>query len=580
MLRVVDSTDDVFAFMRWLSEQPRIAVDTETTGHNLFDPTFKIRLAQVGNHQEAWVFDFKRWCGVLDEMFRKFEGRIVMHNANYDVHAFASEGVNVPWHSLDDTMIALRIAEPDQSAALKNAADRHIGAGASGSQKDLVQAFRTNKWDWASVPLDFPTYVLYAGLDVILTSRLADHPTVKRGFSSPVYGLEMEVRSIANRMERRGMRVDVEYSSKKRDELVHESWEIRQSVTESHGFSPGSTRDLGRWFLTHATPLMTEVTDSGAPSVTKAVLERIVLEGKPEAAELARNVLRMRRLEKLASSYFSNFVELSDDDDFIHAEIETLAARTGRMSIRKPGLQTLPRVSDDPETRIVRRAVIPRAEEQVLISCDSDQIELRLAAALSEDAAMIEAFETSDDFFTTSVQDVYRDPAALKSDPRRATIKTFWYASLYGAGVSKMALSAGVTEERMQDIKRGIEVAYPDFSNLSKRFEQEARENSGWVRNPYGRMLKVDEGKLYSATNYVIQSAAADVLKHSIVGLGHAGLDEYMVIPVHDELVFSVPEEDAEEISRTVEEVMTCSDFALTLTASTGPPALTWDDCK
>jgi len=580
MLKTVESIEDVFDFWDWLADQPFVAVDTETTGIDTFAPGFHIRLAQVGNASEAWVFDFQRWRGVIEEMFKKFNGRLVMHNAKYDVHAFTAEGVTVPWHSLDDTMIALRLAEPDQSAALKAAADRHISRGASGSQQDLHEAMRVNKWDWATVPLDFPTYVLYAGLDVILTSRLYKADALQVGFRSPVYRMEMEVRELANKMERNGLRVDRGYSVQKSSELRAEARVLREEVEAEYGFSPTSTQALGRWMLTNATHLITKTTDSGAPSTDKETLEYIAREGHAEAARLAEKVLRVRRTEKLASSYFDNFVDLSDENDMLHAEIETLAARTGRMSIRKPGLQTLPRVSSDPETKIVRRAVVPRAEDHVLISCDSDQIELRLAAALSEDQAMIEAFIESDDFFTTLMRQIYNDPTAEKSDPRRAAVKTTMYAKTYGAGPSKIALSAGVTEERIRELLNGMSSAYPDYTRLGDRYEREARENEGWVTNPYGRRLRVDEGREYTATNYVIQSAAADVLKRSIVDLGHAGLEDYLVIPVHDELVLSVPADEAEEVTRLVEETMTCTDFALTLTASAGEPALTWADAK
>lgn len=580
MLTIVESVDDVFDFWEWLTSQPYVAVDTETTGVDTFARGFHIRLAQVGNAEQAWVFDFQRWRGVIDEMFRKYHGRLVMHNAKYDVHAFAAESMTVPWHSLDDTMIALRLSEPDQSAALKNAASRHISPGAAGSQRDLHDAMRANKWDWATVPLDFPTYVMYAGLDVILTSRLYQHATVREGIASPVYRLEMEVRELANRMERNGLRVDRDYSSSMSSHLREEARQLREEVEAEYGFTATSTQALGRWLMTHATHLITKTTDSGAPATDKETLEHVVQAGEPEAANLATKVLRIRRTEKLASSYFDNFVELSDDDDILHAEIETLAARTGRMSIRRPGLQTLPRVSSDPETKIVRRAVVPREEDHVLISCDSDQIELRMAAALAEDSAMIEAFIASDDFFTTLMREIYHDPTAEKTDPRRAAVKTTMYAKTYGAGPSKIALSAGVPEERIRELLKGMAAAYPEYTNLGDRYEREARENDGWVTNPYGRRLRVDPGREYTATNYIIQSAAADVLKKSIVNLGHAGIEDYLVIPVHDELVLSVPAEDADEVRHLVQDVMTCHDFALTLTASAGEPALTWADAK
>lgn len=580
MLRTVESFDDVVDFFSWLSEQSIVAFDTETSGKDTFAYGFRVRLIQFGNTREAWVLDFNRWRGLVEEVFKKFRGEWIAHNSNYDIHALHREGIEVPWHRVHDTMIALRLSQPNMQAGLKPASDRLIGPGASGSQQDLHEAFRKNDWDWDSVPIDFPTYIFYAGMDVILTSRLFKHPTVQRGIDSPVYELEMQVRAIANLMERNGMRIDRDYSSSMSRRLRAEADALRTEVSDEYGFSPGSTSILGRWFLENAPGLVKKTTDAGAPSTDKETLEYIESFGDERASRLARKVLRVRRTEKLASSYFDNFVTLSDASDILHADIETLAARTGRMSIRKPGLQTLPRVSSDPETKIVRRAVLPREEGHVLISCDSSQIELRLAAALSNDAAMMTAFEESDDFFTTLMREIYDDPSAQKSDPRRAAVKTTLYAKTYGAGPAKIALSAGVSVERIRELLNGLASAYPDYTNLGERYEREAHANEGWVTNPYGRRLKVDEGKEYTATNYCLQSCAADVLKQSIINLGHAGLEDYLVVPVHDEMVLSVPAEDAEEISRTVQELMTCRDFPLTLTASAGPPALNWAEAK
>ena len=95
-----------------------------------------------------------------------------------------------------------------------------------------------------------------------------------------------------------------------------------------------------------------------------------------EVGEVAKAALDVRRDEKIAGSYLENFLRMRDGDDIVHAQIETIAARTGRMSIREPGLQTLPKPSVESEYGIVREAVIPR-EGHVLISADFDQIELR-----------------------------------------------------------------------------------------------------------------------------------------------------------------------------------------------------------
>jgi DNA polymerase-1 len=581
MLTFLQTIDDAAEFWSWLSDQKFVAVDTETTSLDVYDPAFQVRLVQFGSRDRAWVIPFERWKGLIDDALNRFDGTLVFHNSRYDVSALGACGVKVPWHKIDDTMIALRLAEPNDSAALKSAAVRHVSANADQSQAELHSAMRVNKWSWATVPIDFAPYVFYAAADTVLTARLYDTKPVREAIASGVYTTEMELRALCTTMERNGIRIDPDYCTDQADFLRAEARDIEEWAEHELGFSITSNQQLGKWLLTNHVPL-SKATPGGAPSVDKDVLEEVVatLGTTALAGRVAQAALQVRSNVKTASTYFDKFVALRDGDGYVHPDIETCTARTGRMSIRNPPLQTLPRVTDDPETKRVRRAVIPQTEDQVLVSCDSDQIELRLAAALSGSRAMMQAFRDSDDFFTTSMQDIYNDPSIVKSDGRRAAIKTFWYASLYGAGVAKMAISAGVPEARIREVKNGVDWAYPEIGQMQRSIENAARENGGWVTNPYGRRLQAYEGKEYAATNAVIQSTAADVLKRAMVQLGQAGLEDLMLIPVHDEILVSCDPADVDEVTHILVTTMTNDDFDLTLTASAGPPSKTWADCK
>lgn len=580
MLKEINSIEDASEFFRWLSEQDRVAFDTETTGLDVYAHEFKIRLIQFGTRDIAWVIEFEKWQGLIAEVFRRFEGTWVAHNSRYDIACLKRYGIVVPWAKVDDTMIMMRLGDPNGSAALKTAATIHVSAAAGRSQKDLHTAMRKNKWDWSTVPIDYPAYRYYAALDTILTARLFEAPICEEARRSPVYETEMQVRAICSRMEENGMFIDAEYAEKKAHEGRAEAHASKVSALSTYGISITSSQQLSRWFLTNGVPL-TKATRSGGASVDADTLEEIIADAtlSKDARDLAEVALRVRRIEKLTSAYYDNFLNMRDANGFVHPSIETVQAKTGRMSIRDPALQTLPRVTADPTTRSVRRCVIPANDDFVILSCDYSQIELRLAAALSGCEPMMQAFRDSDDFFTTTMQDVYRDPTITAKDPRRAAIKTYWYASLYGAGVSKLAAAAGVTVADMQALKDGVVKAYPELEQMKRDAEREARLNDGWVTNVYGRRLQVQPGLEYVATNYKLQSTAADVLKRAIVNLGHAGLDEFMMVPVHDEIVMSVPKADAEEIKHLTADIMACNDFHLTMPA-VGDFGASWADAK
>lgn len=579
MLRIVQSIDDALELRDWFHRQEVVALDTETTGFDIYSPGFRIRLIQFGNQTEAWVVPFERWTGFVNELITRFTGTFLVHNAAYDIAALRAVGVILPWHKVVDTMIAMRLIEPHRAAGLKDAATRHVSKAASASQVDLHKAMRANKWGWHDIPIDFPLYTYYAAMDVILTARLYESRACQEGLREPLYRLEMDVREVCSSMERLGMRVDVEFCFEKRSELVREAEAIKKEVEENYGFSLTSNGALAKWLLGAGVPL-TKTTDGGAPSVSKDALEEALPYTGGTPADIIRMALRVRKIQKLASAYYENFINLSTDG-LLHPSIETIAARTGRMSIRNPALQTLPKASD-PDAKEVRRAVIPRNEGEVLIGCDYNQIELRCIASFSGDPDLQRAFLTADevgsDFFTEACKVVYDDPTITKGDPRRDGVKTLFYASGYGAGVAKMAATAGVTVPEMKAISDKVFGRYPGVKRLMKACERSAAENDNWIITPSGRRIWIDPEMGYKAMNGLIQGHAADVFKKALVHMAHAGLDELMVVPVHDEIVLSVPWDAVEDVQQIVRECMTDRDHVVPLLAEPSPGALTWGD--
>ena len=252
-------------------------------------------------------------------------------------------------------------------------------------------------------------------------------------------------------------------------------------------------------------------------------------------------------------------------------------------SITDPALQTLPSGE-----ATVRRAFVPRDEDHVIISSDLDQVEFRLTAALSEDpdliALFLEADRTGGDAFTSIMRDVYQDPTAQKSDPRRKLIKGVVYGKLYGAGPAKMALTAGVPESQMKSVVDAFDTAYPGVKRLQKNIEnigmQRLRsEGEGYVLTRTGRRLPCDDDRVYSLTNYLVQSSAAEIFKQNLIKLDQSDLTDMMVVPVHDEIVLQVPREDVAEVMPLVQQCMTTTEgWAVPLTAGVDGPFDTWGD--
>lgn len=598
-LHLVDSVSKAEEFLRWLGERRphgAIGLDIETGEGQSGDRAKgalnpwkgEIRLVQIGDAEQGWAFPWAEWAGVVYQGLSSYEGPIVCHNIGFEALWFALQSRwDVPWHRMHDTMIMSQVIAPDERAGLKPLASRYVDHKAVALQSTLDNAMHDNGWTWGTVPITFEPYWAYGALDTVLTIRLWLQFYEKCGpggeYETP-YQIEMNTRRICTTMELNGARVDLEYSQKKLNELTQYTTSVKDWMKGTYGgTSITSNVQLVRLFEKLGAEI-TEYTPSGQKSMTKDQLKLLTINGTSEVKMVAETVLKQRKADKLASSYFSNF--LSDNiDGLVHPSIRTMGARTGRMSITNPALQTLP--SGDPT---VRDAFIPRNDGEGIISSDLDQVEFRLTAGYSGDDALIELFleadRTGGDVFTEIMRDVYNDRTLDKErdSAKRKLIKSVVYGKLYGAGPSKMALTAGVPEEQMLAVVNAFDRSYPGVKSLQKSIEaqgtQRLKETGvAFVKTKTGRRLPGDDNRVYSLTNYLIQATAAEVFKTNLIKLDQADLTEFMVVPVHDEIVLSAPLDLAEDMKHVIKDCMTTTDgWPVPLTSGVDGPFNRWGD--
>ena len=435
-LTYVDDVESASRLMAWLGERrptETLGIDLETgelpgrpKDEALSPWRGRIRLAQIGDGMNGWAIPWERWGGVFLEAMNKFEGRFLIHNAQFDTKWLELQSeLDVPWHRIDDSMIAARICNPTEPAGLKFVTAKHVDGMAKYLQQQLNIKMTDNGWTWGTVPLELQEYHLYGALDPVLACRAWDEylPLVGEGgkYRAP-YELEMGVLRVATKMEINGARVDVDYSQDQYNALSVYGQSIRDWAKDHYGLNIASPKQMAQWFTDNRVEI-TERTAGGALKVDKTQLEKISVEHKGYiAGDMATQILLMRQSEKLAGSYFKNFIEMNDNG-IVHPSINTLAARTSRMSITNPALQTLPKNND-----IVRKAFIPRdPANEVLMSCDLEQVEARMFACFSGDKGLIDLFNkcdsTGEDFFTELGKEIYSDPSFKKSDKRRGLIK-------------------------------------------------------------------------------------------------------------------------------------------------------------
>lgn len=593
-LELVDSVEQAEKFISWLGERRphnALAIDTETgelpgnpRDHALSPWHGRLRLVQVGDAMTGWSIPWDHWKGVFYESMDKFDGPIVCHNVAFEARWFEVQSDwSMPWHRVHDTMIMAQLLDPLGSGALKKLTQQHIDPQAASLQRVLDDGLITNGWTWGSVPINYEPYWAYGALDPVLTMRLWEKFWEKCGpggaYSRP-YELEMNTRRIVTRMELNGARVNLDYSQKKYDELVSYTEQVKDWAKKSYnGLAIGSNQQLVYQFEKMGAEI-TELTETGQKSASADQLKLLSINGSPEVKQLAETTLKYRKAGKLASTYFLNFIK-DNVNGFVHPSVKTMGARTGRMSIQNPALQTLPKGDDT-----VRRAFLPKDDDHVIITSDLDQVEFRMFASLSRDPNLIQLFNLADatgsDPFTEIGREIYQDPSMVKSDKRRALIKGVVYGRLYGAGVAKQALTAGVPEEQMRAVSNEFDKRFPGMQSFQKEIEDKGMrrlraEGQGYVNTWTGRRIPCDDERVYTLVNYLIQGGAAEVFKSNLVKLDQADLTEYLIVPVHDEIVLNAPRDSAEEIKRIVQECMTTREgWSVPLTADVDGPLENW----
>jgi DNA polymerase I len=487
-LHLVTSIEDVLEMKRWASERrdTPMGVDVETTGLDRVKD--RVRLIQLGDKFHGWAVP-DIWGGAAVEIMRDYEGEFVGHNIfAFDSHHIAQTlRYQIPLHKLHDTMFLAALSDPLKPKGLKPLATRLIDKNATAGQRLLDDGMKANGWTWATVPYDFPPWWAYGALDPVLTCWLWDmlYPQI-HGTADEAYDLERAVAPLLGKMMNSGILLDKKWTAEKLTELRTYITSAREWLKSVHNIDSLMSAKQLRAGLSAAGIEVTGVTKTGLPSVTKEVLGEISRsQDAPQAArDLAGTVLKARHADKMAGTYLENFTEMAKFDGVIHCAIQQLAARTSRMSITSPALQTLPR--DD---KIIRGCFIPR-EGKSLISIDASQIELRLAASLCGDDGLItairEADETGADIYCGIASMLFGE-TIIKTDKRRQFTKNAGYCKIYGGGVRKIAITIGLPFEQAKQMNDMYDERFPMLSSFAGELIAIARQQVARGERPHAR---------------------------------------------------------------------------------------------
>ena len=565
---------DLERWLAWLEAADLVALDTETTSldemraeivgisfsvrpgeaayvplaHNYPDAPQQLPLAEVLQRLKPW----------LENPARHKLGQHV----KYDRHVFANHGIEVQGY-VHDTMLQSYVLEVHKPHGLASLAERHTGrsgiayedlCGKGASQIPFSQVDVARAAEYSCEDSD-------QTLDVhgVLWPRLQAEPRLLA-----VYQLEMASSEALYRIERNGVLIDAPTLERQSHELGQRILQLEQEAHELAGqpFNLGSPKQIGDIFFGKLGLPVVKKTATGAPSTDEEVLEKLA-----EDYPLPARILEHRSLSKLKGTYTDKLAQMAHPrTGRVHTHYAQAVAVTGRLSSNDPNLQNIP--IRTAEGRRVREAFV--APPGCLIaSADYSQIELRIMAHLSEDEALLRAFAEGMDVHRATAAEVFGvAPEAVSSEQRRYA-KVINFGLIYG--MSSYGLAKALAIDNMA-AKNYIERYFARFAGVrhymdSTRAQAKAQ---GYVETVMGRRLYLPEinspngprraGAERAAINAPMQGTAADLIKLSMVAVQRA-LDEQqrgtrMIMQVHDELVFEVPEAEVDWLKTEVPRLM------------------------
>ena len=302
---------------------------------------------------------------------------------------------------------------------------------------------------------------------------------------------------------------------------------------------------------------------TGAYATGAEILEDLAANG----IEIARKVLDYRQLAKLKSTYTDALVtSLHPQTERIHTSYSMVGASTGRLSSSDPNLQNIPiRTS---EGRQIREAFIAK-DGHSLISADYSQIELRLVAHVAGEATMLQAFQDGLDIHAQTAAEVFGIPLADMDSETRRRAKAINFGIIYGISGFGLARQLSIPRGEAQDYIKAYFARFPGIRDYMEQTKEQAR-NDKYVETLFGRRIHIgDIGSSNpnmrafaerQAINAPIQGSAADIIKRAMIALPEkieaSGLAAKMLLQVHDELIFEVPDDEAEAASALIRQVM------------------------
>ena len=557
-----------------LSAAPAISYDSETTALDATQADL-VGFSFALKAHEAWYVPIpagqEEAQQIVEEFRPVFENEKIEkigQNLKYDAIVLKNYDVELrgPYW---DTMLAHYLLEPELRHNMNYMSETYLNYAPVKIEELIGKKTGGVQGTMRDVPIE--KIKDYAAEDADVTIQLHDYlkPKLEAGGESLVKlfrEVETPLVKVLTDIEFAGVRIDPDFLKEYSGELAVQIVDLEKKILEEAGFNfnIASPKQVGEALFDRLKlPYPGKKMKSGQYSTDEEILSELAV-----THPICADILAHRGLMKLKSTYVDALPALINPrTGRVHSSFNQALAATGRLSSQNPNLQNIP--IKTPEGRKVREAFIPRDADHTLLSADYSQIELRLIAEISQDAAMIDAFQKGLDIHLATAAGVFGVPLDKVTPEQRRAAKTVNFSIIYGAGASNLSQQLGIKRTEAKELIDNYFKQYSGLRDYMTSIVESARK-TGYVetllgRRRYLRDINSGNGMMRSmseriAINTPIQGTAADLIKVAMVNIREAmragNFKSHMILQVHDELVFDVRKDEVERLKPIIKEKM------------------------
>lgn len=572
--KTINSLDEFHKFIDKLKNVPYFAIDTETTsidwqkaelvGVSIATTNYEGYYIPVGHTGDFDILLDNQ----LDRDFVLNELKPILQNPNigkigqhikYDSHIFKKYGIELNnWHM--DTMLASYVINSVATYHnMDDLASYYLGvttttfeevAGKGAKQLSFDKVDMDKASDYACEDADI-TYRLFSVFDEYLQKDT--------NANQLLHQLEIPIAQILTQMEYDGILIKTEFLGKLSLAFDQQISQLEQQafVLAGERFNVASPKQLGEILFDKLGIMGGKKTKTGQYSTSEAVLAKI-------DHPLVDVVLEHRSLSKLKSTYTDTLAKVADKQGRVHTSYHQALTSTGRLSSSDPNLQNIPIRTDT--GRLIREAfVAPKG--RVILAADYSQIELRLMAHFSGDERLINAFKNNLDIHTATAAEIMGKDLADVTPNERRSAKAVNFGLLYGMGVFGLAKQLGVENGVAKDYIKRYFARYPAIHDYMENTKSYAK-STGYVTTILGRKLyapninssnaMIRQGAERASINAPLQGSAAEIIKLAMIAVDKILPKDHakLLLQVHDELVFEVDSDKADEMGEIIKTAM------------------------